>query len=86
MAGAGGRQFANGWALLDLAAVGEQVVTREVRQRPEPLALAPGDQAPQVREVGAPRVRRAARAIAQEEDHGLGIVGDAEGVGDRSTD
>ncbi|WP_407947484.1 hypothetical protein [Paraburkholderia polaris] len=63
-------------------AVREQVVARQVRQRPEPLALAPGDQPSQVSQIGAPRVRRAAGAIAQEEDHRMGIVGHPEGVRD----
>ena len=64
-------------------AIGEQMLARQVGQRPVPVRVAPGDQATQFGAVGAQGMRGAPGAVAQKERQRLGVVAGAQRVGDR---
>ncbi|MBB5503163.1 hypothetical protein HDG37_007402 [Paraburkholderia sp. MM5384-R2] len=68
---------------LQRVAVRDQVLPREIREGAEPLAPAPGGDAPQFGQVGAQRVRGVRGALAQEEFRRLCVIGDTERVGER---
>jgi hypothetical protein len=64
-------------------AVRDQVVAGQVGQRTQVFALTPADQPPQLVRIGAPRMRRARRALAQEEGERVRVVGRPERIGGR---